>query len=215
AKRIRRIPGATDVRIPQVLAHPALALDVDRARAAQIGITQRDVANNLLVSLSSSTLVAPSFWINPKNNVNYFVVVQTPLRRIDPVPSLLGMPLGRSVQLISSSIPTSGTEPGGGASYLGAVARLRPSTGLSMINNVSVQRVVDVQASASGRDLGGVTLDIEKAIASLPQLPKATRIHVRGQSDSMFAAFGRMGVGMVLAIALVYLLLVVLSQSFL
>ena len=216
AKRIRRIPGATDVRIPQVLAHPALALDVDRARAAQIGITQRDVANNLLVSLSSSTLVAPSFWINPKNNVNYFVVVQTPLRQVDSVPSLLGMPLGRNVQLINSSIPaTPGEQQAGGASYLGAVARLRPSSDLAMINHVSVQRVVDVQASASGRDLGGVTMDIEKAIKSLPQLPKATRIHIRGQSESMFAAFGRMGVGMVLAIALVYLLLVVLFQSFL
>ena len=216
AARIRRIPGATDVRIPQVLAHPALAVDVDRARAAQIGITQRDVANNLLVSLSSSSLVAPSFWINPKNFVNYFVVVQTPLRQIDSVPSLLGMPLGRNVQLINSSVPaTPGDEPVGGASYLGAVATLRPSSGLAMINHVSVQRVVDVQASASGRDLGGVTLDIEKAIKSLPQLPKATRIHIRGQSESMFAAFGRMGVGLVLAIALVYLLLVVLFQSFL
>jgi len=216
ANRIRRIPGAADVRIPQVLAHPALALDVDRARAAQIGVTQRDVANNLLVSLSSSSLVAPSLWINPKNNVNYFVGVQTPPRQIDSVPSLLGMPLGRNVQLINSSVPaTPGEQPSGGASYLGAVARLKPSSGLAMINHVSVQRVVDVQASASGRDLGGVTMDIEKAIKSLPKLPKATRIHIRGQSESMFAAFGRMGVGMVLAIALVYLLLVVLFQSFL
>jgi multidrug efflux pump subunit AcrB len=84
-----------------------------------------------------------------------------------------------------------------------------------MINHVSVQRVIDVQASASGRDLGGVTRDIEKAISSLGQLPKATRITVRGQSESMFAAFGRLGLGLILAIALVYLLLVILFQSFL
>jgi len=212
-RRIRGIPGASDVRIPQILAHPALAVDVDRARAAQIGVTERDVANNLLVSLSSSSLVAPSFWINPKNNVNYPVVVQTPLRQIDSVPSLLGTPLGRNAQLINSSRP--GDEPAGGASYLGAVARLRPDSGLAMINHVSVQRIVDVQASASGRDLGGVTRDIQKAIDSLPQLPKATRVHIRGQSESMFAAFGRLGVGLILAIALVYLLLVVLFQSFL
>jgi len=148
--------------------------------------------------------------------VNYFVVVQTPLRQIDSVPSLLGMPLGRNVQLISSSNPSPpGEQPAGGASYLGAVAKLRPDSDLAMINHVSVQRVVDVQASAGGRDLGGVTLDIEKAINSLPSLPKATRIHIRGQSESMFAAFGRMGVGLILAIALVYLLLVVLFQSFL
>jgi multidrug efflux pump subunit AcrB len=216
AGRIRRIPGATDVRIPQVLSHPALALDVDRVRAAQIGITQRDVANNLLVSLSSSSLVAPSFWINPKNNVNYFVVVQTPLRQIDSVPSLLSMPLGRNVQLINSSTPvTPGEQTVGGASYLGAVASLRPDSTLSMINHVSVQRVVDVHANVSGRDLGSVTNAIEKAIKSLPALPRATQIHLRGQSESMFAAFGRMGVGLILAIALVYLLLVVLFQSFL
>src|SRR2546430_14593125 len=84
-----------------------------------------------------------------------------------------------------------------------------------MINHVSVQRVVDVQASATGRDLGGVTLDIQKAIGSIKNLPKATRISLRGQSESMFAAFNRLGVGLILAIALVYLLLVVLFQSFL
>jgi multidrug efflux pump subunit AcrB len=227
-QKIRAIPGATDVRIPQVLAYPALRLNVDRARAAQIGITERDVANNLLVSLSSSSLVAPSFWINPRNNVNYFVAVQTPLRQVDSVSALLGTPLGRGTTLTSSSVPASSSPgaaassppaPGdvsnGGSTYLGAVARLTPATGISMINHVSVQRVVDVQASASGRDLGGVTRDIEKAISSLGQLPKATRITVRGQSESMFAAFGRLGLGLILAIALVYLLLVVLFQSFL
>ena len=205
-QKIRLIPGAVDARIPQVLAHPALQLDVDRARAAHIGITERDVANNVLVSLSSSALVAPSFWINPKNNVNYPVVVQTPLTRVESVSSLMGMPLGRSVALADSQ---------GSASYLGAVAQLRPSTGLSMINHVSVQRVVDVQASAGGRDLGGVTSDIQKAIDSLGQLPKGARVRIRGQSESMFAAFGRLGLGLILAIALVYLLLVVLFQSFL
>ncbi|MGZ6125543.1 MAG: efflux RND transporter permease subunit, partial [Myxococcales bacterium] len=213
--RIRAIPGATDVRIPQVLSYPALRVEVDRARAAQVGITERDVANNLLVSLASSSLVAPSFWINPKNNVNYFVVVQTPLRQIDSVPSLLGMPLGRGESLVSSSTPTPGQPPVAGASYLGAVARLQPASGLAMINHVSVQRVIDVQASATGRDLGGVTRGIQKAIAGIGELPKATRITLRGQSESMFAAFGRLGFGLILAIALVYLLLVVLFQSFL
>src|SRR5207253_11123539 len=115
---------------------------------------------------------------------------------------------------VPAAPPTPGEARGRGC-YLGAVASRRASTGLSMINHVSVQRVVDVQASATGRDLGGVTLDIEKAIRSIRDLPKATRITVRGQSESMFAAFGRLGVGLILAIALVYLLLVVLFQSFL
>src|SRR5262249_47118526 len=214
--KIRAIPGAKDVRIPQVLAYPTLRVDVDRARAAQLGITERDVANNLLVSLASSSLVAPSFWINPKNNVNYFVVVQTPVRQVDSVPSLLGRPRGLPATRVPPSVPAPpGDIPAGSGSYLGAVASLRPTTGLSMINHVSVQRVVDVQASAGGRDLGGVSRDIEKAIASVKNLPKATRITVRGQSQSMFAAFGHLGVGLILANVLVYLLLVVLFQSFL
>jgi multidrug efflux pump subunit AcrB len=213
AAKIRGIPGASDVRIPQVLAHPALAVEVDRQRAAQIGITERDVANNLLVTLSSSALVAPSFWINPRNNVNYPVVVQTPVNRVDSVPSLLGTPLGSGQVVAGSSVP--GSIPVGGASYLGAVASLKPSTDMANINHVAVQRVIEVQASASGRDLGSVAIGIQKAIDSLGQLPKATRIHIRGQSESMFQAFGRLGLGLVLAIALVYLLLVVLFQSFL
>jgi multidrug efflux pump subunit AcrB len=141
------------------------------------------------------------------------VVVQTPLRQVDSISSLLGTPLGKNALISSSMLP--GDLPAGGSSYLGAVARLRPDTGLSMINHVSVQRVIDVQASASGRDLGSVALGIDKAIQSLGPLPKATRIHVRGQSASMFAAFGRLGLGLVLAVALVYLLLVILFQSFL
>ena len=210
ALAIRAVPGAADVRIPQVLAHPALAVDVDRARAAQIGVTEKDVANNLLISLSSSSLVAPSFWINPRNNVNYAVVVQTPLRKVDSIPSLLSTPLPRA-PLTASSRP--GDDAPAGSTYLGAVARLRPDADLSMINHVAVQRVIDVQASASGRDLGGVAIGIQKAIDSLGQLPRATRIHIRGQSESMFAAFGKLGLGLVLAVALVYLLLVVLFQS--
>jgi CzcA family heavy metal efflux pump len=213
SEKVRHIPGASDVRIPQILAHPALQVDVDRQRAAQIGITERDVANNLLVTLSSSSLVAPSFWINPKNNVNYPVVVQTPGNKVDSVSSLLGTPLGTNQLVPGSSFP--GAIPVGGASYLGAVARLRPSTDMAMISHVAVQRVIDVQASASRRDLGGVAIDIQKAIDSLGQLPKATRIHIRGQSESMFQAFSRLGLGLVLAILLVYLLLVVLFQSFL
>jgi multidrug efflux pump subunit AcrB len=128
------------------------------------------------------------------------------------VSSLLGTPLGRGA-LLSTSRP--GDDPAGGTAYLGAVARLRPDTDLAMINHVAVQRVIDVQASASGRDLGGVAIDIQKAIDSLGKLPRAMRIHIRGQSESMFAAFGRLGLGLVLAIALVYLLLVVLFQSYL
>jgi len=94
--RMNVIPGAADVRIAQVLDRPALRIDVDRDRAAQVGISQRDVADNVLTTLSSSALVAPSYWLNPKNNVNYLVVVQSPLDKVSSVESLMGMPIAPS-----------------------------------------------------------------------------------------------------------------------
>ena len=191
--RIREVPGATDVHILQVLAHPALDVDVDRARAAQVGLTQRDVASNLLTTLSSSSLVSPSFWLNPQNNVNYPVVVQTPVARMASVSDLMATPLQ--------------------GAYLGSVATLRPDTDKALISHSSVQRVIDVQCSVSGRDLGSVASGIDRAIASIKNLPKGMSIHLRGQSESMFTSFRSLGFGLVLAIALVYLLLVVLFQS--
>jgi multidrug efflux pump subunit AcrB len=192
--RIREIPGTTDVRILQVLAHPALDVDVDRARAAQIGLTERDVASNLLTSLSSSSLVSPSFWLNPQNNVNYPVVVQTPVARMASVSDLMATPLQ--------------------GAYLGSVATLRPDTDKALITHASVQRVVDVECSVTGRDLGSVAKGIDKAIAGMKDhLPKGVSIHVRGQSESMFTSFRSLGFGLLLAVALVYLLLVILFQS--
>src|SRR5215831_2962020 len=94
--QVQKIPGAVDVRIPQVLNHPALAISVDRERAAQVGVTQRDVGQNLLVSLSSSSLVAPSFWLSPENSVNYFVVAQTPLAKASTVEDIMRTPIAPS-----------------------------------------------------------------------------------------------------------------------
>jgi multidrug efflux pump subunit AcrB len=203
--RIRAIPGAEDVRIAQVLDRPALRVDVDRDRAAQVGVTQHDVADNVLTTLSSSSLVAPSFWLNPKNNVNYFVVVQSPLDKIATVDSLMGMPIALAPQAA-----------GGMAPYLRSVATLKPSQVFGVVNHDSVQRVLDVQCNVDGRDLGGVSRDIERQMAAIaPTLPKDMRMRLRGQSESMRTSFQSLGFGLVLASVLVYLLLVVLFQSWL
>jgi multidrug efflux pump subunit AcrB len=203
--RIRAIPGTEDVRIAQVLDRPALRVDVDRDRAAQVGVTQRDVADNVLTTLSSSSLVAPSFWLNPKNNVNYFVVVQSPLDKVASVDSLMGMPVARP-----------GPGAGAVAPYLRSVATLKPSQVFGMVNHDSVQRVLDVQCNVYGRDLGGVSGDIQREMDALaPTLPKNVRMHLRGQSESMRTSFRSLGFGLVLASVLVYLLLVVLFQSWL
>ena len=222
---IEAIPGAVDVRIPQVIDHPALFIDVDRQRAAQIGLTQRDVSNNLLDSLTGSGLVAPSFWLSPQNGVNYVVAAQTPLERVATIDDLMTIPLSNGTPQITlpqalpgSSSPTSIAPPpvyalASTAPYLGAVASIRPTLTKSLITHDAVQRVVDVHVGVEGRDLGGVAKDIDKAIASLGKLPPATYIRVRGQAESMLSSFSSLGFGVLFASVLVYLLMVVLYQS--
>jgi len=218
AAKLRRIPGVVDVRIPQVLDYPALFLDVDRLRAAQVGLSQRDVANNLLTSLSSSSLVNPNFWLSPQNNVNYFVAVQTPLPRISSTNDLLTTPMTTPGSQPLRQTPTRTlTDAASNPSsvYLGSFAQLTPSKTLGSVNHATIQRVINVQAAAEGRDLGSVAREIDRAIKELKNLPPNMKITVRGQIESMRTSFGSLGVGLVLAVLLVYLLMVVLFQSFL
>jgi multidrug efflux pump subunit AcrB len=212
--KMRQIPGTVDVRIPQVLDHPALALNVDRERAAQLGMTQRDVANNMLTSLSSSALVSPSFWLSPQNGVNYFVAVQTPIDKASSVDDLMQTPITTTR---APDVQTGGPlEPSSAlASYLGTVASLKPIQSKSLVSHDAVQRIVEVQAAVEGRDLGAVSNDIDAAIAGLGTLPQGMRIHVRGQSESMFTSFKSLGLGLIFASVLVYMLMVVLYQSWL
>ncbi len=214
--RIFEIPGTSDVRIAQVLDHPALAVEVDRERAAQVGLSERDVANNLLTTLSSSSLVNPSFWLSPQNNVNYFVVVQTPLARMQSVGDLISTPLSLPQPLTQTGARSPLNESASGTSaYLGSIASLKPTHDKALINHATVQRVIDVQCSVTGRDLGAITSEIQKAIDGLKNLPKGTRISIHGQSESMFNSFRSLGVGLILATILVYLLMVILFQSWL
>jgi multidrug efflux pump subunit AcrB len=218
AARLRRIPGVVDVRIPQVLDYPTLNLDVDRQRAAQVGLSQRDVANNLLTSLSSSSLVNPNFWLSPQNNVNYLVAVQTPLPRMRSTSDLLATPLttpgSGNLRQTPTRTLTEAASPGS-ALYLGTFAQLSAGKTLASVNHSTIQRVINVQAAAEGRDLGSVGRDIQKAIDSLHDVPKGMKISVRGQIESMKTSFGSLGLGLILAVVLVYLLMVVLFQSWL
>ena len=219
---IRRIPGTVDVHIAQALDHPALRIAVDRERAAQIGITQRDVANNMLVSLSSSSLVSPAFWLSPETQVNYLVVVQTPLAIASTIDALLATPItpGQSEPMQGSavldpSIPVSplAIEPGI-ERVLSDVATVSPSQDESLISHDAVQRVIELRLAVDGRDLGSVADAIDHAIAGIGTLPKGVEIHVRGQVESMRSSFHKLELGVILAVVLVYLLLVVLYQSF-
>ncbi|HXX29415.1 MAG TPA: efflux RND transporter permease subunit [Myxococcaceae bacterium] len=215
ASRMRQIPGLVDVRIAQVLDYPTLKLDVDRDRAAQVGLVQRDVANDLLTSLASSTLVSPSFWLNPKNNVNYLVVVQTPLTRMQSTGDLLATPIttvGQPVRQDVARTLSDAARPAS-ASYLGTISELRPGRTLALVNHATIQRVINVQGNAQGRDLGSIGADIQRAIGELKGRPPTMRITLRGQIESMITSFTSLAGGLLLAIVLVYLLLVVLFQS--
>jgi multidrug efflux pump subunit AcrB len=223
--KIRKVPGTEDVRIAQVVDHPALRLEVDRQQAAQLDLTYRDVAASVLTSLSSSQLQSPNFWVNPQNGVNYIVAVQTPIAKMASVDDLLGTPVtplgGRTPAstLPPGSLPnplTAGGSTlgftGGGAPYLGGIARLVPTQDRASISHYTVQPVVDVQASVHDRDLGAVTSDVQ-ALIDQTDTKGATRVSIRGQAQSMRESFTSFGLGLLVAIALVYLLLIVLFQS--
>ncbi len=217
AARMRHIPGLADVRIAQVLDYPTLKLDVNRDEAARVGLSQKDVANDLLTTLASSTLVNPSFWLNPKNNVNYLVVVQTPINRMESTGDLLATPITTAGQSLNQNIARSPTDAAttSGAAYLGTISRIGPGRTLGSVNHSTIQRVINVQGNADGRDLGAIGADIQKAIAGLQGVPPTMRITLRGQIESMNSSFSSLAGGLLLAIVLVYLLMVVLFQSWL
>jgi multidrug efflux pump subunit AcrB len=224
AAKIRAVPGAEDVRINQVFDHPALRLQVDRQQALQRNIGFRDVASSVLTSLSSSQLSSPNFWVNPQNGVNYIVAAQTPIAQMASIDDLLGTavtPAGgltRASDNPNANPLTAATSTLGptatAAPYLGGIARLVPAQDRASISHYTVQPIVDVQASVHGRDLGGAASDIQK-IVDAAKSPAATHITIRGQAQSMRESFTSFGLGLLVAIVLVYLLLIVLFQSLL
>jgi multidrug efflux pump subunit AcrB len=219
ARRLRdgvaEVAGTADAHIVQVIDYPALKVQVDRLRAAQAGIAERDVSNNLLVSLSSSGLVAPSFFLNPHNNVNYFVVVKTPLSKLSSVNQVMSTPLTAGTPLASQSGNAPAAVPEAPTQMLSGIAEVQPGGSPEQINHYTVQRVIDVGANVEGRDLGSVAADIQKKIDALGKLPPGMKITLRGQNQVMNQSFRMLGLGLILAALLVYCLMVILFQSWL
>jgi multidrug efflux pump subunit AcrB len=199
-----------DAHIQQVVSYPGLKVNVDRQRAAEVGLSQRDVANNLLTGLSSSAGVSPSFFLSPLNGVNYFVAVQMPLPQVSTVSQLMNMPMA------AAGVPANplSAAPGAPVLRLSDIASIAPTNSMESISHYTVQRVIDVDANVDGRDLGGVASDIAAVIAKIKaSLPATTLITIRGQNEVMNTAFTDLGEGLILAVILVYALLVVLFQS--
>jgi len=199
-KRMRRVPGIADLRIQQVLNYPQINVNVDRTLASEVGVTQRDVANSLLVTLSGSAQVHPNFWLNTENGVSYPIVAQMPQYRIDTLTDL-------------SNVPITSAD-GGTPQYLGGLARITPGPSPGVVSHYNVQPVIDIYGATQGRDLGAVASDIERISRDTkPSLPRGSYLKLRGQVQTMNNAYSQLYWGLLGAIVLVYLVIVVNFQS--
>ena len=200
--RIRQIPGAVDVHVQQMFSYPTLYLNVDRTRAESVGLTQQDVANSVLLTLSSSSQITPSFWVNPANGVEYNVTVQVPQYKIDSMQTMENIPI------VKPQMPA--------PQVLGNVGEVNLNAEPALISHYNNQPLIDIYASVDGRDLGGVDADIEKILREYDKrLPPGTQIERRGQVATMNSSFAGLAAGVAMAIVLVYLLIVVNFQSWL
>src|SRR5712691_5138587 len=200
AAELRRVPGAVDAHVQQILDAPRIMVDSDRALAQQVGLTQRDVAGSLLISLTGSGATTTNFWLNNKNGVSYQVVVQTPQHRIASLDELHRTP----VAIAGQSSPQ----------LLTNLADFRRTTTPLSLNHYNVQPVFDVYAGVQSTDLGSVSSRVDQIVAKYRALiGKASSIVVRGQVQSMNQSFFQMGLGIGFAVLLVYFLMVVNFQS--
>ena len=241
AAKIACIPGAADVHVHQVIDQPEIQLDVDRVKASQLGLTEKDVSSSMLISLSGNGAVAPNFWVNWSNGVNYNVGVQTPQYKVDTLDALLRTPISVATNAVNTTTAGSlagaangsnafvGNSPNGASLAYGNPGALTGSTQLLsnlvtvkrgstpvIVNHYNVWPVFDVYANVSRRDLGGVGAEVEKIMREQEShLPRGTTLDLRGQIETMQSSFFRLGLGMAFAVILVYLLMTVNFQSWL
>jgi multidrug efflux pump subunit AcrB len=202
ANKLRHVPGAVDVHVQQLMNDPTLQLDVDRVRAQQVGLSERDVATNVLVTLSSSFQTSPTFFLDPKNGVSYPLAVMTPQYKMDSMQALMNTPISGS----TNAAPE----------LLSNLASVRPTTTPAVITHYNILPTVDVYASVDGRDLGGVYDDANKILDGFrDHLPRGTQLNVVGQVQTMTSSFEGLALGLIMSIVLVYLLIVVNFQSWL
>ena len=198
--KIARIPGIADARIQQAFNAPTLKVDVDRTRAELVGVSERDVAQNLQNALAGSIQTAPTFWLNPKNGVSYPIVAQTPQYWVRSLSQLENIPASQ----------------GSDKQILGGVATIKRDVSDAVVSHYAVQPVIDIFATNNDRDLGAVAADIQKILdETAHEAPPGSTVVVRGQVQTMTYAFGQLFVGIALAIVLIYLLIVVNFQSWL
>ena len=199
-RRLKAVPGLADVRLQQSTHYPQLNVNVDRAQADRLGLTERDVTNTLVTSLAGSFQTAPTFWLNPKNGISYPIIVQSPQQDVNSLSKLENIPL-------SSGKP-------GDQQILGGVAQFDRGDADAVVSHYAIQPAFDIYATTQGRDLGGVARDINAILkATAKDAPKGATVTLRGQVTTMNSAFVGLGFGLLGAIVLIYLLIVVNFQS--
>jgi multidrug efflux pump subunit AcrB len=198
-RRIRHVPGLADARIQQSLSAPSFNVDVDRTRAQYVGITERDVTNSMVVNLAGSSQVAPTFWLNPDNGVNYSIVMQTPQYQVDSLSALRNLPI---------------TAPGAPSQTLGAIAEIKRALTPAVYSQYNIQPMIQIYGTTQGRDLGAVAADVQKIVdATAKDAPRGVQVVMLGQVKTMNSAFSGLLFGLLAAIVLIYLLIVVNFQS--
>ncbi|SAL22649.1 acriflavin resistance protein [Caballeronia peredens] len=199
-KQIRMIPGNVDTHIQQKLDEPTIDLQMDRTRLQQLNLSASNVAQNVLVSLSGSSQTAPGFWFNPRNGVEYNLAVQTPQYQVSSIDELLRTPVSASIN--------------GPTQLLGNLVRISPQSQFAVVTHYNIRPVIDLFVSVEGRDLGSVARQVNHLVDEARKtLPRGSQIVVRGQVETMRTSFFGLGIGVAMAIVLVYLLIVVNFQS--
>src|SRR5450631_2755433 len=203
-KQIREVRGTVDTHIHQRLDLPAISLIMDRTQLQQMGLSANDLAQDLLVSTAGTSQTAPAFWLNPNNGVVYTLVVQSPQYTIDSLDALLRTPIAPAAGASKAEIPQ----------LLGNLVTVQPAAQIAVASRYNLVPATDIYVSVQGRDTGSIAGEIRKLVDQIrPQLPRGAQIAVLGQVQTMSSSFVQLGVGLALAIVMVYLLIVVNFQS--
>ncbi|HTI73142.1 MAG TPA: efflux RND transporter permease subunit [Candidatus Limnocylindria bacterium] len=200
ARKIQALPGVSDVLVPQDVDYPALRLEIDRERAAELGLSQKEVMQNVITALTSDGMIAPSFWVDPKTGNDYLLTVQYPENYIQNLDALQAIPVKGAQHQRTARLDT--------------VCKIRRIQSPTEVDHYQLRRVVDIYVAPAGEDLGAVADAVRKVVAQA-KLPEGTRIAIRGSVQGMDASFHSFGMGLILSVVLVYLILVAQFKSFL
>ncbi len=199
AVKVRALPGVNDVYVPQDIDYPSLKLDIDRVRASELGLSEKEVVDNLITALASDQMIAPSYWVDPKSGNDYMLTVQYPENNVKGLGDLLAVPL-RSSHAIRSV-------------RLDAVSQIRHISTPTEVDHYQLRRVIDVYVAPTGEDLSAVAAGVQKIIGAT-NMPSNVRVAVRGSVQAMQSCFRSFGLGLILSTLLVYLILVAQFESF-